>query len=102
MAAYPPGVRAVIETHQLSPGSSLILPARTATANDALSVIIGGGRGCTLEVERPVAGLWAPLRGRLQISGGKGDAHCWPAKCASPNPSRGCMRSVAATRCGSR
>jgi len=64
----------VIDTHQLSPGSSLVLPARTASAGDALSVIIGGGRGCSLRIEWPVAGLWVPLRGRLQISSSNGDS----------------------------
>jgi len=64
----------LIDTHQLGPGSSLILPARTAPTSGGLSVIVGGGRGCTLSIEWPVAGLWVPLRGRLQISGAGGDS----------------------------
>ena len=30
----------------------------------------GGGRGCNLRVESPVAGLWLPLRGRVQLGPG--------------------------------
>ena len=62
----------MIDIHQLSPGSSLVLPARMA--NSALTVIVGGGRGCTLKIEWPVAGLWVPLRGRLQVSSASGDS----------------------------
>lgn len=33
----------------------------------ALAVVHGGGRGCSLNVEVPVVGVWIPLRGRLQL-----------------------------------
>lgn len=61
--------------HQLSHGSSLVLPVRTRTADegDPLIVVLGGGRGCVLKSDDALAGLWIPLRGRLQCSGGNAD-----------------------------
>jgi AraC family transcriptional regulator len=56
--------------HHLSSGSSLVLSARGGpVAADALTVVVGGGRGCVLRADIPVAGLWMPLRGRLQLGG---------------------------------
>jgi AraC family transcriptional regulator len=64
-----------ILSHQLSHGSSLVLPARTSSAGegDPLTVILGGGRGCVLKSDDALAGIWIPLRGRLQYSGGNAD-----------------------------
>lgn len=61
--------------HQLSHGSSLVLPARAKSADqgDPLIVVLGGGRGCVLKSDDALAGLWIPLRGRLQCSGGNAD-----------------------------
>ena len=36
----------------------------------ALSVVVGGGRGCVLKADVPMAGIWIPLRGRLQSGNG--------------------------------
>jgi len=53
--------------YQLTHGSSLILPARGRAADaDALIVVLGGGRGCVLRSDEALAGIWIPLRGRLQ------------------------------------
>ncbi len=64
-----------ILSHQLSHGSSLVLPARTKSADDgdSLIVVLGGGRGCVLKSDDALAGIWIPLRGRLQYSGGTAD-----------------------------
>ena len=35
-------------------------------------LLIGGGRGASVRIEGPVAGVWLPLRGRLQLSAGDG------------------------------
>ena len=58
-----------ILAHQLGNGTSLELNARALPAGSAkaLWLVAGGGRGCVLKVEGPVAGLWIPLRGRLQL-----------------------------------
>jgi AraC family transcriptional regulator len=58
---------------RLDSGSSFVLSPATTDA-DALMVIRGGGRGCVLKVDMPVAGLWVPLRGRLQLAGASADA----------------------------
>ena len=59
-------------SHFLSQGSCFTLPARAESA-DALNVVIGAGRGCVLEAEGPIAGVWIPLRGRIQFAAGAGD-----------------------------
>jgi len=63
----------MILAHQLASGSSLVLSKAGPGSADSLFLIVGGGRGCTLKVDEPFAGLWVPLRGRLQIGGGSGD-----------------------------
>jgi AraC family transcriptional regulator len=62
----------LVISHFLSQGSSFVLPMR-ADGTDALNVVVGAGRGCVLEAEAPVAGVWIPLRGRLQFATGSGD-----------------------------
>jgi AraC family transcriptional regulator len=72
MAAPPDTLRscAVIVSHQLSSGSSLVLSARPPGAPaDALVLVVGGGRGCVLRVDGLLGGMWLPLRGRLQLGG---------------------------------
>jgi len=63
--------------HHLGHGASLELGAHSlnAAGAPALVVVRGGGRGCSLRVEGPVAGLWLPLRGRLQL-GPAAEAAC--------------------------
>jgi AraC family transcriptional regulator len=61
-------VHAVLTSHQLSSGASLVLSAPGAA--DKLNIVVGGGRGCVLRADGPLAGLWLPLRGRLQLSCG--------------------------------
>lgn len=62
----------MVLSHFLSQGSCFTLPARADSA-DALNVVIGAGRGCVLEAEGPIAGMWIPLRGRVQLAAGAGD-----------------------------
>ncbi|HEY0178811.1 MAG TPA: AraC family transcriptional regulator [Dokdonella sp.] len=54
---------------QVAHGGSLELTEKSlANAGAAaLAVVVGGGRGGVLRVEAPLAGLWMPLRGRLQF-----------------------------------
>jgi AraC family transcriptional regulator len=68
-------VRVRILGHQLSHGCSLVLPAQAKSADegDPLIVVLGGGRGCVLKSDDALAGIWIPLRGRLQCSGGNAD-----------------------------
>ena len=37
-------------------------------------MLIGGGRGTSVRIEGPVAGIWLPLRGRLQLSSSDGES----------------------------
>lgn len=61
----------MIISHQLNSGATLAISPRPASAAaDALSIVVGGGRGCVLRADGPLAGLWLPLRGRLQLSCG--------------------------------
>jgi AraC family transcriptional regulator len=52
-------------------GSTLALFRSSFFQNDRphLIKILGGGRGCEIKVEEPIAGIWITLRGRLQIVG---------------------------------
>lgn len=59
-----------IVSHHVAPGGSLELGDKAlGNARDAaLAVVVGAGRGCVLRVDAPLAGIWLPLRGRLQFS----------------------------------
>jgi len=54
--------------YQLNHGSSLVLPARTRSSDgdEPLVIVLGGGRGCVLRSDEALAGIWLPIRGRLQ------------------------------------
>ena len=58
-----------IVTHRLDHGSSLNLAIASLGngKDDCLALVIGGGRGCSLKVDGDAAGIWMPLRGRLQM-----------------------------------
>lgn len=76
--------------HQLNPGSSLVLNARNGTPDaDKLAVVVGGGRGCVLRAENPLAGMWMPLRGRLQLNGGSGEGVLLPGEVRVTEPEAG-------------
>ena len=63
-----------ILSQQLNHGSSLVLQTAHATRDDgsmALIKIVGGGRGCVLRADGPMAGIWISLRGRLQLFNGE-------------------------------
>ena len=73
--------------HQLSPGSSLVLSTRSGSLDpDQLAIVLGGGRGCVLRADGPLAGLWMPLRGRLQLGGGIGDGVLQPGEVRITEP----------------
>lgn len=58
----------------LAHGACLDLnPGADANGRIALHAVVAGGRGCVLRSELPMAGVWIPLRGRLQL-GGTADA----------------------------
>lgn len=67
--------------HQLGHGASLDLCIKSLApaGKPAFAVVHGGGRGCVLKVEAPVAGIWIPLRGRLQL-GGANDLLAYPSE----------------------
>ena len=58
----------------LAQGSSLTLasPLSPDDAN-ALTVVVGGGRGSVLRAREPLAGIWIPLHGRLQCGSGNAE-----------------------------
>lgn len=58
--------------HVLQQGARLVLPA--PRGDDGPLMLVGGGRSAGLRVEGPVAGVWLPLRGRLQLSLGEGES----------------------------
>jgi AraC family transcriptional regulator len=56
----------------LGDGAAFAFDARHAES-EQLVAVVGGGRGCVLQAEAPVAGVWIPLRGRLQLGAGRAD-----------------------------
>ena len=62
-----------IQSHQLASGSNLALSMVRLDGQSGMQKVVGGGRGCVLRVEGPVAGIWIPLRGRLQLVTGEGE-----------------------------
>ena len=67
--------------HHLAHGASLELVAKSLSIGrePALAVVSGGGRGCVLKADGPLAGVWIPLRGRLQL-GITGDTLLYPGE----------------------
>ena len=76
----------MILQHLLASGSSLMLPVKNGPANDALIAVMGGGRGCVLKADAPVAGLWVPLRGRLQLGNTTGSCVLLPGEMRITEP----------------
>ena len=56
-----------IVDHHLAAGGNLELTEKMA-GNAGLVVVVGAGRGCVLRVDAPLAGIWLPLRGKLQFN----------------------------------
>ena len=54
-------------------GATLTLDQRAAES-DELIVVVGGGRGCVLRTDAALAGVWIPLRGRMQVGTGSSEA----------------------------
>lgn len=71
-AAHGPCARRpAIVSRRIADGCSLVLPPQSgARAEQPLILILGGGRGCVLRCDDALAGIWLPLRGRLQFGGG--------------------------------
>ena len=62
-----------IITRILAQGACLDLESRPMASGEAvLHAIVAGGRGCVLKCETPLAGIWIPLRGRLQVGAAAG------------------------------
>lgn len=62
-------------THHLAEGANLDLAktlVETAGPNP-IAIVVGAGRGCVLNLREPVAGVWIPLHGRLQLVGRESD-----------------------------
>ena len=57
--------------HTLHHGARLILQRGDL---DEPAILVGSGRGISVRVEGPVAGLWLPLRGRLQLATSEGES----------------------------
>ena len=65
--------RARMLCHRIPHGGIFALPARQSAGADLLNVVLGGGRGCVLRSDEALAGIWIPLRGRLQFGGSHPD-----------------------------
>ena len=66
-----------VVTRILAHGASLDLNPRAASpADTALHAIVAGGRGCVLKAEAALAGIWIPLRGRLQVGAADVPVQC--------------------------
>ena len=76
----------IFETHHLGHGSNLDLALKSSAAGDGLVAVIGGGRGCALRVSGPVAAVWLPLRGRLQLDAGNADSVALPGEMRVTEP----------------
>ena len=65
----------IIEVHHLNHGGSLDLSQKSAAnGNEShLYLIVGSGRGCTLRAGDQLAGIWLPMRGRLQLGTASAD-----------------------------
>lgn len=69
-----------IQCHQLAHGSNLALSLARGDGQNSFHKFVGGGRGCALRVEGPVAGIWIPLRGRLQLLTADGECTLQPGE----------------------
>lgn len=71
------GVRMRVVSQALSNGAYLELSFAASNERrdaDAFTLLIGAGRGCRLQVAGPVAGIWMPLHGRLQLTTASGSS----------------------------
>jgi AraC family transcriptional regulator len=69
-----------IQSHDLAHGSNLALSLPRVDGQSGMQKIVGGGRGCALRVDGPVAGIWIPLRGRLQVITSEGECSLRPGE----------------------
>ena len=75
-----------IQSHELAHGSNLALPLSRLDGQNGMQKVVGGGRGCAFRVEGPVAGIWIPLRGRLQLITGEGECSLRPGELRVTEP----------------
>lgn len=62
-----------VSTERLAHGAQLDWArAGAGESGDALTVLVGGGRGCVFQATGLPAAIWIPLRGRLQIAASDG------------------------------
>ncbi|MEO5623103.1 MAG: AraC family transcriptional regulator [Dokdonella sp.] len=78
----------IFETHHLAHGSNLELALKSPPRGDGagLVAVIGGGRGCALRVNGPVAAVWLPVRGRLQLDACNADSVAVPGELRVTEP----------------
>ncbi|HEX3895912.1 MAG TPA: AraC family transcriptional regulator [Rudaea sp.] len=87
MTLHSTGVVVVfIQNHELAHGSNLVLSVSRSDGQTSLQKVVGGGRGCALRVDGPVAGIWIPLRGRLQLITGDGECSLRPGELRVTEP----------------
>ena len=65
--------------HSIGDGATFALDAQHGDSGQ-LVAIIGGGRGCVLRADAPIAGVWIPLRGRLQLGTASAEAELSPGE----------------------
>ena len=75
-----------IQCHQLAHGSNLVLSLSRPEGQNSLHKFVGGGKGCALRVEGPVAGIWVPLRGRVQLLTTEGECTLQPGELRVTEP----------------
>lgn len=76
----------LFELHHLNHGANLDLAVRPHGEPGPLLAIVGGGRGCALRMTGQVAGIWLPLRGRLQLDAGNADSIALPGELRVSDP----------------
>jgi AraC family transcriptional regulator len=61
----------LIQNQQIIHGANVNL---AQSDDSSLVVVVGGGRGCTLNIGSLAAGIWLPLRGSLQLIGSSSES----------------------------
>jgi len=74
-------------TQVLAHGACLELnPRAFAHGEAALHAVVAGGRGCVLKSDVPLAGIWIPLRGRLQLGANDAPVQAGEARVTESDP----------------
>jgi AraC family transcriptional regulator len=72
-AMAPPDEEVPMLFQSIDAGATFALDQRAAETNE-LTLVVGGGRGCVLRTDAPLAGVWIPLRGRMQVGASGAEA----------------------------